>query len=276
MASKIIPLIPKHTVYVEPFAGGASIFFMKPVPKVTNIGHYREVINYTNGLVHNFYLQMRDNQDELLRLIALTPYSKMDHEIAVSICKKGCGDKIKLAWAFYVNINMSFSNQLNCGWRRNKFRRNSSFSWYSKIESILKFSERLKGVFIDNIDALDCIKLWDSPQTFFYCDPPYVNANQGHYSGYSQDDLEKLIGTLGRIKGSFILSGYNNGCYPDSWERFEFNAYSSAKLGSNGKNGKRKEIVLRKQASEPREAIKKIYRTMDLNETKAFIEDWQQ
>lgn len=276
MASKIIPLIPKHTIYVEPFAGGASIFFMKPVPKVTNSNHYREVINDTNGLVHNFYLQMRDNQDELLRLIALTPYSKRDYEIAVSICKKGCGDKIKLAWAFYINISMSFSNKLNSGWSRNKFSCNSSFSWYSKIESILKFSERLKGVFIDNIDALDCIKLWDSPQTFFYCDPPYVNANQGHYSGYSQDDLDKLIDTLGRIKGSFILSGYNNGAYPDSWGRFEFNAYSSAKLGSNGKNGKRKEIVLRKQASEPREKIKKIYRTMDLNETKAFIEDWQQ
>lgn len=48
MASKIIPYIPKHTVYVEPFCGSATILFKKPWPNVTNTHHYREYINDTN------------------------------------------------------------------------------------------------------------------------------------------------------------------------------------------------------------------------------------
>lgn len=55
IASKITELIPKHTVYVEPFAGGAAVFFKKPWPDVSNTGHYREVLNDTNGDVVNFF-----------------------------------------------------------------------------------------------------------------------------------------------------------------------------------------------------------------------------
>lgn len=59
-------------------------------------------------------------------------------------------------------------------------------------------------------DALDLIKLKDSPSTFFYLDPPYVGSDMGHYKGYTQSDFDNLIDVLSSIKGKFLMSSYPN------------------------------------------------------------------
>jgi DNA adenine methylase len=50
--------------------------------------------------------------------------------------------------------------------------------------------------------------IFHSKDTFFYCDPPYINTNQGHYKGYTKEDFEKLLKLLSKIKGKFLLSSY--------------------------------------------------------------------
>ena len=58
MLSELLPLIPKHESYIEPFFGGGALFFAKtPSPL--------EVINDTNQLMINFYRQMVVNFDAL-------------------------------------------------------------------------------------------------------------------------------------------------------------------------------------------------------------------
>lgn len=48
MLKKILPLIPDHVVYVEPFFGGGAVFFAKDKSEV-------EIINDYNSNVANFY-----------------------------------------------------------------------------------------------------------------------------------------------------------------------------------------------------------------------------
>ncbi len=48
LASTIVPLIPEHTLYNEPFAGGAAIMFAKEPSEL-------EVLNDTNKELINFY-----------------------------------------------------------------------------------------------------------------------------------------------------------------------------------------------------------------------------
>ena len=48
LAATILKLIPEHTSYVEPFIGGAAVFFAKEPSE-------SEVINDTNGELINFY-----------------------------------------------------------------------------------------------------------------------------------------------------------------------------------------------------------------------------
>lgn len=60
MAKHILPEFPEHECYVEPFCGGAAIFFMKEPSKV-------EVINDFDGEVVNLYRVVAHHLEELVR-----------------------------------------------------------------------------------------------------------------------------------------------------------------------------------------------------------------
>ena len=68
--------------------------------------------------------------------------------------------------------------------------------------------ERIELTQIECRDALDVIRLYDTPDTFHYIDPPYPGTNLGHYKGYTMDNLEQLLVKLSNIKGKFLLSNY--------------------------------------------------------------------
>lgn len=237
MAPNIVPLIPKHTVYVEPFAGGAAIFFAKPWPDVSNNHHYREVLNDHDGRIANFYRVLRDQPDALIRACCLTPYSREEHSI---IARQETDDTVEAARRWFVDIQQSFSNRSCGGWRTSVFTRNQAATWQSSCARLYECAERLHSVHIEHDDALAVIKRWDSPQTFFYCDPPYPGAAQGHYSGYSHDDFAALVAALSECQGSFILSNYDQQVpMPQDWERFEFSAYASSSV--SGKTGDKRD-----------------------------------
>ena len=232
MAPKILPLIPKHTVYVEPFAGGAAVFFAKPWPGVTNTDNYREVLNDLDGRIVNFYKVLRDNPDALIRACCLTPYAREEH---TKIARQAVEDDTEMARRWFVDIQQSFANKSRGGWGTGCYGRNLAATWQGKCARLYACAERLHSVHIEHDDALKVIERWDSPQTFFYCDPPYPGADQGHYKGYSQQDLDALVSALDNAQGSFLLSCYANASPPSDWERFELSAYITA--SGKGKTG---------------------------------------
>jgi DNA adenine methylase len=68
----------------------------------------------------------------------------------------------------------------------------------------------LQNAQIECRDALRVIESRDVPDAFFYIDPPYVGADQGHYDGYSQEDFDALLKLLEKIQGRFLLSSFRN------------------------------------------------------------------
>ena len=232
MASKIIKVIPKHTVYVEPFCGGASVFWRKSWPKVSNNHHYREVLNDFNGDLINFFrvLQKRDSSEELQHRLQFTPYSQDEHLLARKILKREVeSTEIDRAWAWFVQTNMSFANKVCSGWGTGVFGPNLATKWATKL-NLLPFFERLISTHISNEDAIRCLNRWDSPQTFAYIDPPYIETDCGHYKGYTEDQYRDLIRFLDEeYQGNFILSGYPSEFVPEKWERLEYNTTCSAK-----------------------------------------------
>lgn len=268
IASKIVPLIPKHTVYVEPFAGGAAVMFKKPWPDVTNNDHYREVLNDTDGRLINFYRQLRDNGPALVEKLKLTLFSEEEHQIAKDL---ETGDDLERARRYFVRIQQSFSNNLNAGWRRAVYGRNLCATWANQVNRLPEYLDRMQSVQIANTDALTCIQQFDSPQTFFYCDPPYPGAYQGHYKGYTTKDFEALVEALNNIQGSFLLSCYDVGIeVPDHWERFDFSTTCHAKgrdgydrtkkMDETKQNRKRTEVVYRHISQIPvRKEIQALY-----------------
>lgn len=234
LAHKIIPHIPKHTVYVEPFCGGASIFFKKPFPDAKNGDHYREVINDTNQLVYNFYKTFRDKPDTLIFKIENTPHCRLSYYDAYKICfdtDQSQYDDVTRAWAFYIGITQTFGSDLyRRAWGRALYGRNLSYSYHSKIKNMDLLRNRLDGVHIDNKDALQIIKDYDAPQTFFYLDPPYINTDEDYYKGknntvekFNEKKLIEMLDLLKNVKGSFILSHYKSDLIDSyGWKRVDF------------------------------------------------------
>jgi DNA adenine methylase len=114
------------------------------------------------------------------------------------------------AWAFWTCTNQGFSNMIGT-WRSSQTRHKEAGLIFNKKTAFDKsLSERLSHVQIENKDAIALIKSLDSSETFFYLDPPYVGANQGHYGSYTQEHFNNLINELKEIKGKFLLSSYPN------------------------------------------------------------------
>ncbi|HTA26653.1 MAG TPA: DNA adenine methylase [Bacteroidia bacterium] len=202
MLKHILPIIPKHTIYVEPFLGGGAVFWAKEPSSV-------EVINDTNAEIVNFYEIAQKNFSALQKEIQATLHSRKRHSQARVVYENAdMFTPVKRAWAFWTLANQSFSSILTGGWgygndvsvpRRLTSKKNN----FTK-----ELSERLENVQVECNNALQIIKVRDSENTFFYLDPPYINSDMGHYAGYSQQDFKDLLGILSKIKGKFLLSSY--------------------------------------------------------------------
>ena len=238
IASKIVPHIHEiaHDVYVEPFCGGAALLFEKGRPNVGN-SDYREVLNDTNEQLVTFYRQAKTNPDELNTMIQGTLHSRAEYKKACDIYKNSSEySDLEIAWAVFVNLNQSFANGFNKGWAINLRGENTPFTISNKKARLPEQLKRLEQIYIECDDALKIIERWDSDHTLFYIDPPYINSEQGHYAGYSEEDYKNLIQLLGTIKGSFILSGYPNDIVPEEWRHVSFQAVSSAAHGKQRKD----------------------------------------
>ncbi len=199
----ILPLIPAHILYGEPFIGGGAVFFSKPLSKV-------EVINDTNKELINFYKVLQNKFIELESLVRVTMHSRILHDDAHVIYNKPhLFDEIRRAWAFWVLSSQSFSSIIDGSWGYDKTDNTTSKKIANKRnEFTAQLSIRLQNVQVECADALYIINSRDSADSFFYCDPPYFNSDCGHYNGYSEQDYENLLKVLAGIKGKFLLSSY--------------------------------------------------------------------
>jgi DNA adenine methylase len=235
IASKIVPYIHEipHTVYVEPFCGGAALLFAKGRPNVASTD-YREVINDLNQELITFYRVAKENPEALNKKIQATLHSRADYKKACNIVKNyEEHDELSIAWAVWVDLNQSFANQFGNGWRIEVCSQSRPFVITNKKLRLPEQLKRLEQTYIECDDAIKIIKRWDSPNTLFYCDPPYINTNLGHYDGYTENDYKDLLEALSSIEGSFILSGYPNDLTPKEWRYVDFTARMSA---ANGKH----------------------------------------
>ena len=159
-------------------------------------------------MVYNFYKQLRDNAEELERVLNLTQHCKEDFYKCRDIYKgKANASDLEKARAFFVICSQSFGGNCSSFGRHAKSTRKVNMARNGRL-NIAKLKERMKSVSIENEDALSLIKRYDFKDAFFYLDPPYPGVNQGPYSGYSMEDFNKLTDCLLHINGKFALSCY--------------------------------------------------------------------
>lgn len=201
MLRHILPLIPPHTLYCEPFFGGGAVFFAKAPSEV-------EVINDVNGELINFYKVVRSNFSELQKEIQSTLHSREIYKRTEVIYQfPDMFSEVKRAWAFWVQTNQGFANMIG-SWGFGKTNSKEK-GIASKRDAFVKaYADRLKTVQIEHNDALTVMERCNDKDSFVYCDPPYIGSHMGHYEGYTEAQYESLLHQLAKWKGKFLLSSY--------------------------------------------------------------------
>ncbi|MFT6502934.1 MAG: DNA adenine methylase [Crocinitomicaceae bacterium] len=240
MLKHILPLIPKHSIYTEAFAGSLAVFFAKERVKT-------EIVNDTNAFIPNFYSTLVNDFDTLKAKIDGTLYSRATYTVALCIYRiPHLFNSVQKAWAFFVLTNVGFSGKIGsfgC------YTIGTKAQWFQgKKELVTKdLAKRFEGVQIENTDALKILKLRDvEGESWHYVDPPYFNSHCGDYEGYSEKDFTNLLSLLSTLKGKFLLSSYPSEILSQYTSKFGwYNKEIQAKVSaSNTKIQKGKTEVL--------------------------------
>jgi DNA adenine methylase len=228
MVARLLPLLPPHRIYVEPFGGGASLLFAKPPSPV-------EVYNDIDSGLVNFFRVLRDPEKfaKFYHLVAFTPYSREEYEYCRDTWES-CEDEVEKAYRWFVVARMCFSGAFGKSWSiaLTASRRNMALTcsrWLSAIEMLPAIHERMMRVQIEHSDFRYIFKRYDTPETLFYCDPPYIPETRrfGTYKHeLTLDDHKELVQILLSVKGKVLLSGYKHPVYAPleeaGWKRIDF------------------------------------------------------
>jgi len=204
MLQYILPLMPEHNLYCEPFAGGAAVFFAKEPVSIN-------VINDLNNALITFYKVLKSKPEELKSRINDTLHSREQHNHAWYVYSNlEYFTDVDCAWAVFVLSKQGFAGQFSSSFGFDK--KEGKYSLKVKNAKLLLTDDLiglLERTTIECDDALAIIKRFDYESAFFFVDPPYVNANMGHYSGmFNEQNLTELLTLLAAIKGKFMLTMY--------------------------------------------------------------------
>lgn len=225
----LLPLLPRSHHYCEPFSGSAAVLLNRQPSPV-------ETYNDIDGDVVNFFRVLRDQPEELERAIALTPVSREEFHRAIAGSTRGTSE-LEMARRFYIRARQTRTGLAQTAtlgrWANCKNTSRSGMSgvisrWLGGVEGLADIAERLLRVQIENRPATDIVRLYDDPDTLFYCDPPYLHDTRGDSKAYGFEmfDLEHvdLARVLNSAKGKVAISGYRNELMDHlykGWQRFD-------------------------------------------------------
>lgn len=213
--NELLPLIPRSSCFVEAFGGGASVLLNRERSQV-------EVYNDLNGNLVNLFRVVKDPESfaEFQRLVELTLWAKDEFAEALRVLYSGEEtEPVLRAWAFYTVQNMGISGKLHRSvgnWSRSLQDGGNVERWWSRMPKLAAIHKRLQYVQVDQQPAIECIAYWDSPDTTFYLDPPYVltTRNQKYYDIEMEDEEHvQLVDALLEVQGNVVLSGYDHPLY---------------------------------------------------------------
>ena len=251
----ILPiLIPKHRHvghFIDGFCGSAAVALNRRDPNTTIV-----TINDLNSDIVNFFEQLRDNSEELLQLIALTPYSREDFE------RHSAGDwqgksAVERARLLYAHVTQSFAGQPveNASWAsgrkggvNNKSCRASSYA--NNHERVCQVVKALRPLFIENRPVMDLLRRYgESSNTMLYLDPPYLVSTaddyRGEFSNTEQDHIDLLV-ECNKAEAMIAISHYPNDVYTEhlqGWRCFSYETLASVSNARDLEKDKRTELL---------------------------------
>lgn len=235
LADRLIPQFPPHSCYVEVFAGGAALYFLRPPAEV-------EVINDINGDLVNLYRVVKNHLEEFVRQFKYALSSREVFKWLQDTPPQTLTDIQRAARFFYLQQNCFGGKVEGQNW---------GTATTAPAVNLLRLEEnlsaahlRLSNSFIENLDWAKCIERYDREHTFFYLDPPYWET-AGYGVAFGIEQYEKMAGMMRSLKGKAIIS-LND--HPDIRRVFGGFQMESVPIqytvGGGGKGADRMELII--------------------------------
>lgn len=223
----LAPLIPDDATHFCDVYGGSAAVLM-------NVGPFPvETYNDVDSELVNFFRTLRNQGPKLIKAIGLTPFSR---EELAKACEPAAGlTKLERARRFYVRARQtrtglaqtsSEGRWAHCVLTSRAGMAGAVSRWLGSVEGLAEIAQRLQRVQIENAPAVEVIRRYDTDDTVFYLDPPYVHSVRGDASAYgfemTDDEHAELSGVLHAVRGRAVLSGYRTDLYDDlyaDWRR---------------------------------------------------------
>lgn len=236
----LAPLLPTDaTHFCDVFGGSAAVLL--------NVGPYPvETYNDIDSELVNFFQTLRNEQDELIRAIGLTPFSR--EELALACQPARDLSKVERARRFYVRARQtrtglaqtsSAGRWAHCVLTSRAGMAGAVSRWLGSVEGLPEIAQRLQRVQIENAPAIEVIERYDTPETLFYLDPPYVHSSRGDASAYgfemTDEEHRELADCLHSIHGRAVVSGYRTNLYDrlfHDWHRVDADARRCSSVGT--------------------------------------------
>jgi len=245
--SWLLPLLPECHHYCEPYAGSAAVLLNRDPSPV-------ETYNDLDGEVCNFFRVLRDEKAEIIEAIGLTPFSREEFSIA---CEFDANlTAVERARQFYVRarqVRTGLAQSASLGrWANCKQTSRAGMSgvvsrWLGAVDKLPEIADRLIRVQIENRPAIDVIALYDSPDTLFYCDPPYIHETRGDSKAYSSemsdDDHAELAVALNSLAGKVALSNYDCDLMGELYPKSDWFKTVIPERTNHATKGKRTEVL---------------------------------
>lgn len=230
LANWIISFFPEyHHSYLEPFFGSGAVFFNKPRSDI-------ETINDLDGNVVNLFEWIRKDPERLAHEIYYIPYARQVYENAFASVPE---DNFARAVNFCIRLNMGYGFRTTgekVSWKNDVQGRERAYAaqgWCNLPEKILQAAERLRGVQIENMPAIELIRRFNYKNVLIYLDPPYMaetrHGKQYRHEMFDRESHEELLITALEHKGPVLISGYESDLYNEmlkDWHREERTVYS--------------------------------------------------
>lgn len=204
--------------FIDLMCGAANVALNVNYPLIT--------INDINDDVINLFQTLRNNEEELIRAIYFTPFSRQEL-MNILNQKVPAATNVEKARQYFVKCligygaNGSQNNHKGIGF---EYKINTSKfykvdGWNSKLNKLHNIVERLRRMQIENIDALELFDKVNHPNSIIYIDPPYVLSTRKSKKRYKHevtDDFHfKLAEKIRMAKCYVIVSGYDSPLYSE-------------------------------------------------------------
>ncbi len=227
----ILPNLPTDEEHFCDVYGGSAAVIINREPAPV------ETYNDLDSELVNFFRVLRDpkTSDDLVKAIGLSPFSR---EELVLACEPPNGaNSLERARRFFVRARQTRTGLAQTSsegrWAHCRLTSRAGMAgavsrWLGSVEGLSEIVQRLQRIQIENAPALEVIKRYDTTETLFYLDPPYVHESRGDASAYgaemTDDDHRELAELLQTIKGRAAVSGYRTKLYDEifvGWERID-------------------------------------------------------